>query len=50
MVPLGSAKRSLLGRYFAGMLRGIPMADVDEGVMGVKGMNIVGVMKKKWEL
>ena len=50
MVPPGSAERSFFGRYFAGLLRGIPMADVDEGVTGVKGVNIVGVMKKKWEL
>jgi hypothetical protein len=50
MVPPGSAERSFFGRYFAGLLRGTPMADVDEGVTGVKGVNTVEVMEKKWEL
>jgi hypothetical protein len=50
MVPSGSAERSFFGCYFAGLLRGIPMADVDEGVMGVKGVNTVEVMEEKWEL
>ena len=50
MVPPGSAELSLFGHYFAVLLRGIPMENVGKGVMGVKGMNIVEVMKKKWEL
>ena len=50
MVPPGSAKLSFFGCYFAGLLQGTPMADVDEGVTGVKGVNTVEVMKKKWEL
>jgi hypothetical protein len=50
MVPPGSTERSFFGSYFAGLLRGIPMVEVDEGVMGVKGVNTVEVMKKKWEL
>ena len=50
MVPPGSAERSLYGRYFAGLLRWTPMADVDEGVTGVKGVNTVEVMEKKREL
>jgi hypothetical protein len=50
MVPPGSAERSLFGCYFAGLLRGTPMDDVDEGVTGVKGVNTVEVMEKKWEL
>ena len=50
MVPPGSAERSFFGRSFTGLLRGTPMADVDEGVMGVKGMNTVEVMEKKREL
>jgi hypothetical protein len=50
MVPPGLAELSFFGCYFAGLLRGTPMADVDEGVTGVKGVNTVEVMKKKWEL
>jgi hypothetical protein len=50
MVPPGSAERSFFGRYFVGLLRGIPMADVDKGVTRVKGLNTMEVMKKKWEL
>jgi hypothetical protein len=50
MVPPGSAERSFFGRYFVGLLRGTPMADVDEGVTGVKGVNTVEVMEKKREL
>jgi hypothetical protein len=50
MVPPRSAKRYFFGCYFVGLLQGIPMEDVDEGVTGVKGVNIVEVMKKKWEL
>ena len=50
MVPPGSAERSLFGCCFAGLLRGTPMDDVDEGVTGVKGVNTVEVTKKKWEL
>ena len=49
MVPHGSAERSFFGRHFAGLLRGIPMADVDEGVTVIKGVNIVEVMEEKWE-
>jgi hypothetical protein len=29
---------------------GTPMADVDEGVMGAEGVNIVEVMERKQEL
>jgi hypothetical protein len=47
MVPPGSAERSFFGCYFTGLLRGIPMVDVDEGVTGVKGVNTMEVMKKK---
>ena len=50
MVPPGSAERSFFGRYFTGLLRGTHMADVDEGVTRVKGVNTVEVMEKKWEL
>jgi hypothetical protein len=50
MVPPGSVEWSFFGFYFVGLLRWTPMADVDEGVMGVKGVNIVEVMEKKWEL
>ena len=50
MVPPGSTEQSFFGHYFAGLLRGIPMVDVEEGVMGVKGVNTVEVMEKKREL
>ena len=50
MVPPGSTEQYFFGRYFAGLLRVTPMEDVDEGVTGVKGVNTVEVMKKKWEL
>jgi hypothetical protein len=45
MVPPGSAERSFFGCCFAGLLRGTPMADVDEG----KGANTVEAMANKWE-
>ena len=50
MVPPGSIERSFFGCYFTGLLRATPMADVDEGVTGVKGVNTVEVMEKKQEL
>ena len=50
MVPPGSVERSFFGHYLVGLLRGTPMADVDEGVTGVKCVNTVEVMEKKQEL
>ena len=50
MVPPRSAERSFFGCYFARLLRGTPMDYVDKGVTGVKGVNTVEVMEKKWEL